>query len=77
MGNENLTIISNAERAKRYRRKLEDLLQASSALLLNLPLLELSEKQKPLAIALADEARLIRQQFDIEKQFAERFVNNG
>lgn len=67
---ENLTIISDAERAKRYRRKLEDLLQATSKLLLNLPLLELSETQKPLAMALADEVYLIRQQLNIEQGFA-------
>lgn len=64
--------IPDAERAKRYRRKLEDLLQATSKLLLNLPLLELSAKQKPLAMALADEAYLIRQQLDIEQYFAEK-----
>lgn len=61
--------IPDVVRAKRYRQKLEDLPQATSALLLSLPLLELSEKQKPLAMALADEAYLIRQQLDIEEEF--------
>ncbi len=72
-----IPMISDEQRAKRYRRKLEDLLQATSNLLLNLSLLELSAKQKPLAMALADEAYLIRQQLDIEKDFRAKYCKCG
>jgi len=68
-------MISDAERAKRYRRKLEDLLLLTSECLSSLPILELPENASAAARALADESCLIRQQLDAENEFKKRFVN--
>lgn len=58
-----------AIRAGRYRRKLEDLLNVSSELLTNLPLAQLEAKQKPLAMALANEVYVVRSQLENEDRF--------
>ena len=68
-------MISDATRAKRYRRKLEDLLLLTSECLSSLPIVELPENAQAAARALADQSCLIRQQLDIENEFKERFAN--
>lgn len=70
---DNIEKPSDAQRAERYKRKLQDLVQKTNGLLTNLPLNNLSEKQKSLAMALADEAYLIKQQLDNEEEFRRRF----
>ncbi len=72
--NQPLQIISDEQRAIRYRRKLEDLLQATSELLFVLPIPQLTPTQQSLALALEDEANLIQQQLDNEKDFREKKI---
>lgn len=65
-------MITDFQRAERYKRKLGDLMTAANNLCFKLPLAQLSPEQKPLAMALADEAYLIRQQLDNEAKFSEK-----
>lgn len=69
--NQAIEPISDAEKAKRYRRKLEDLFKVADDFLWTFTC-PLPKEQNSAAVALADELTLIYRQMQIEDKLDER-----
>jgi hypothetical protein len=67
-----MTNISDAVRASRYRRKLEDLWKASGDFISLLPPAAFTPEAREAYERLDEERRIIRNQLDVEEQFARR-----
>jgi DNA-binding GntR family transcriptional regulator len=69
--------IPDAEKARRYRRKLEDLLKASGEFISVLPHAAFTPATRDAYERLSDERRIIRNQLDIEEDFQKRGENDA
>jgi hypothetical protein len=72
-----MSAISDAEKSRRYRRKLEDLLKASGDFISQLPPTAFTPESRPAYERLDEERRIIRSQLDVEAQFEKRPTCDG